>query len=307
MKRTADSDCGMAQGSTHGTEGAGNELTIIGLTRYAVDPASIIEPGREVRSLEQLRAALYDPAYLRKRFVLFKTYYLPSMVAAARRHRRFHSVLFVSPDLPERHRLRLGWLSRRYSWLHIAIVQPGEDLLAVTRRTVAELGGAGRSFNFRLDNDDALNPAFIDRIAELSSTQEDGKVVSFDRGYYVQRVCGATFRVQEKHYPKNAQGLGMFSGPSDPACIFSQGLHTKIAADRVVNVTDRPYWLRTMHAYTDSGKRTDETPTLTLAEACEVLAPAFGHLTLETALMALPETKAVRADTSALRSFVHIQ
>lgn len=298
----------MVERSTHGADGGDSDLTIIGLTRYAVDPASIIEPGREVRPLERLRAALYDPAYLRKRFLLFKTYCLPSMIAAARRRPRFHSVLFISPELPERHRLRLGWLSRRHSsWLHLRFVQPGEDLLAVTRRTVAELGGAGRNFNFRLDNDDALNPAFIDRIVELSSGQEDGKVVSLDRGCYVQRVSKTAFRVQQKLYPQNAQGLGMFSGPSDPSCIFSLGLHTKIAADRVVNVTDRPYWLRTMHAYTDSGKRTDEIPTLTLSEACEVLAPAFGHLALETALMALPEATGIRADTNALRSFLHIQ
>jgi hypothetical protein len=164
-----------------------------------------------------------------------------------------------------------------------------------------------RTFNFRLDDDDALSPAFLDRVVEIAARQEDRKIVSFDRGYYLQRLSGAVFRVHEKFYPKNAQGLGIFSEQDSLACIFGQGLHHRIEDRRVLNVSDRPYWIRTMHALTDSGKRTIGCPLLTLAEACEILAPEFGHLPLERALMALPETTGENEDVRALRTLYGIQ
>jgi hypothetical protein len=76
---------------------------------------------------------------------------------------------------------------------------------------------------------------------------------------------------------------------------------------RVLNLSDRPYWIRTMHALNDSGKRTAESPLLTLADAHEVLTPAFEHLRLQDALMALPETVGEKEDDGALRALYRVQ
>lgn len=286
-----------------------DELAIIGLTRFSVDPACIIEPGRERKPLKELRAAIYNPVRLRQHFKLFKAFCLPSMAAAASRHPAFRHVVLVSPTLP---RYYLWWLQafrlRHAGWLHLRMVRPGDDLLEVMRRAISELAqGKGRVFNFRLDDDDALKPDFTDKVVELSRTCDDDKVVSFDRGLYVQRINSAMFRVHDKVYPNIACGLGQFCSSRAPSSIFEGGVHNRIAADRVVNVKDGPYWIRTLHAHNDSGSRTEDVPAITLAEACGRLASAFPHLDVKRALRALPATGGIGADAGAVRALFHIQ
>jgi Putative rhamnosyl transferase len=287
---------------------AGPGLTLVGVTRFSVDPACIIEPGEATKPMATLRAALYDSARLRQHFGLFCNFTFPSMRAAAQRHPRFHYVVLVSPRLPAHYKARLyamHLLNR--TWFHLRTVREGDRLSDVTRRVALELSAGSRTFNFRIDDDDAISPDFVNKVLDLSEAHDDGTIVSFDRGYYLQRLSHSSFRLHEKAYPKIAIGLGLFSAPRAAACIYLQGVHNRIAPERVVNVADRRYWIRTLHRENDSGIRAEETDPLPLADVCRSLAPAFGHLALERALAALPETAGTRVDPKARRILFKIQ
>jgi hypothetical protein len=264
-------------------------ICAVGVTRLAVDPKSVsIKHFGNHLELKLRREQLYEEKRLDIRWHLFEFFTLPSLEAAATRFSDFVHLLAVSSIAPDWFRERAhACASRKSGWLKIIEINPDESFMVRVRDTVSLIARGRRIFNYRVDDDDALSPDFIDVLKGVGKIQ-DGQVLSFDRGIYVQRCGEMSYYVQERDYPKIAIALGVFCSFPFAECVFDLPVHTRIPTERVVNIRDKVYWLRTLHGQNDSGTRAEAGPTLNLRDACSVLTPRFGHITLQEALPALP-------------------
>ncbi|HEM8494225.1 TPA: hypothetical protein U2Q01_000640 [Burkholderia multivorans] len=281
---------------------------IIGVTRFSVDPLSIIQQSLTEDEMHRRRTAVYVPARLTSRLALFRAFALPSLRSAAMRHPNFIHLIAYSSGLPPDIRASLHEISRPHRpWLQLLEVHPQEKFVDKVRDTVMAIAGGQVAFNFRIDDDDAISPDFVDAVVLASTSAPEGTVLSFDLGCYVQRIADDRFTVYDFDYPKIAIGLGVFCGATSSECVFDLPVHTKIPAERIVHIRDQNYWIRTLHSHNDSGTRSASVQPVDGNNAVALLRPRFGHLSIADALRSLSIATEERRAEIASKILFHIQ
>ncbi|NML34319.1 glycosyltransferase [Paraburkholderia antibiotica] len=268
---------------------------VIGVTRFSVDPLSIIGSSalKDQQDLLKRQLAVYQPERLASRWTLFNHFALPSLITAAERHENFFHLLAYSSTLTGPIRENLHALENRHrSWLRLVAVEPDESFNDVvrneTRSLLAEKAEGKCGFNFRIDDDDVLNPDFVDAVAEVWPSCEEGQVLSFDLGQYLQRVTDNEYLVSDVDYPKIAIGLGVFCNATSQEYVFDLPVHNHIPDTRVVNIRDKAYWVRVLHSHNDSGTRSSPAQSrIPMEEASARLVARYGHLNIPKALQCL--------------------
>jgi hypothetical protein len=282
-------------------------LAIVGVTRFSVDPLSIIRQSLPEDEMLRRQSATYSPDRLSSKLDLFEKFTLPSLRAASELHEDFFHLIAYSSELPASITARLDEIYTEHKcWLQLLKVQPHEALADVLRMPIRSLSKGRRLFNFRIDDDDAISPDFVTATLVAAEECPDGTVLSFDIGIYVQRIAGDEFIVHEFDYPKIAIGLGVFSGPECVELVFDLPVHHKIPQHRTRNIRDRHYWLRTLHSHNDSGTRAQNTQPVTAGDAYTLLSPRFAHLQVD-ALNALPIATGNHRFEDAPKVLLHIQ
>lgn len=72
---------------------------VIGVTRFSVDPLSIIGPTalKDQQDLLKRRLAVYQPERLASRWMLFNHFALPGLLAVAEQHENFFIYWLIRP------------------------------------------------------------------------------------------------------------------------------------------------------------------------------------------------------------------
>lgn len=266
-------------------------LVIIGTTRFSVDPSSIIRDRRSI-DLDKARLIIYDSNRLRQKLALFKIFALPGLLQAARRYSNFYHIVAFSELLPIEFRKELAKLvSHHGDWIRLLEVAPTSSLVEMVRGAVHALGNGRPTLSFRLDDDDAICPDFVYRLEEHCRDAPDGTILSFDIGYYLQRISESSYVLEARDYPKVAIGLGVYRENGLGGCIFDLPVHTKIPSNTVLNIRDEVMWIRTIHEQNDSGKRVaSQSVQMSLEEVQQSLHQRFHFLPLKEAISSLPIT-----------------
>lgn len=176
--------------------------------------------------------------------------------------------------------------------MRLVAIEPTESFNDVvrseTRSLLVEKADGRCGFNFRLDDDDVLNPDFVDAVTDIWPSCEEGQVLSFDLGQYLQRVTADEYLVSDVHYPKIAIGLGVFCRATSQEYVFDLPVHHRIPDARVTNIRDKAYWVRVLHSHNDSGMRSTPTQSpISINEASARLSSRYGHLKIREALRCL--------------------
>jgi hypothetical protein len=261
------------------------ELAIIGITRFSVveTPASGAGTLRGATDFEVWRKRIFHPARLRRRFQLFRVLPLPSVAHIAKHYPHFQYVILISDNLPLFWKLLLRFMTRGRPWCRIVTVASGTSSMEARRRAVREFAYGRRHYTFRLDDDDALADGYLSVVLD-HARQEGEFVLSCDDGYYVQHSRRGV-RVEPRHYPRGAFGLGFFSDDPAGKTIYCLGHHQYVHQEaRVVHFGGQRCWLRTTHAGNHSGKRIRHTEPISIDDAVRLLGPEFGYLNLRRAL-----------------------
>lgn len=266
------------------------DLPILGLCRFSLVHAGVLESFASTRglSLEEAAARTYAPERMDLRFRLFESSCLPSFDALHRESRAAVGLILIGRGMPSpwKNRLR-ACIGDRTSVRICAIHEArsfGRSLVRIVRRE----SGDGRYFCYRVDDDDALSPAFVSDVLDAAPHVSPGAALTCVQGFMVGRYGEDVFRVKLRRYPFNAQGLGLYSGPPEFRTIFQLGHHRRIAK-RVPEVreVEPPRWIRFVHGGNDSGQAPIDAPDLTLDQAAAALQPWFSHITARE-LAALP-------------------
>jgi hypothetical protein len=267
-----------------------NGLAIVGITRFSViSPRTLFAFEKTQCAIDDARRHVHDPRRLSRRFALFRAFPLPSMAEIARRHPLFLYAVLISADLPWRWKFALHWMAYRRPWLRVVTVPQDEHISNVSAKVVTTFAGHRRSFNFRIDDDDALAPSFLDAVLQQSEVSTDDVVLSFGEGFYLQAAGPGALKLQERKYRNSSVGLGLFSSNARIKSIYALGNHRKVHEVRpVVDVADRHYWISTIHSDNDSSKAIPKSEKAIPQDVARArLAPIFPHLDLEQAFAAL--------------------
>jgi len=248
---------------------------IVGLMRFSLVTERNRSSFRQTRegSLEDSVALIHNMARLEQRLALFEA--MPLKCFEGQTCQDFRLVVLTSTLIPKPIKRRLRKLAETRPFLTIKTAPPERSLSVAARACVGV--GDGPLVTFRIDDDDALAPDFIENLAAAAARTPPGGMITFERGLYLQ-PDGADFLLQERVYRNIAIGLATVS--TDARTIFDRGSHVK--ADRfAVHVESRPEsWIRLLHQGSDSGARIDPSmPAERIAPGgLAARLPEFAHL-----------------------------
>ncbi|MDP2738499.1 MAG: glycosyltransferase [Pseudorhodobacter sp.] len=228
---------------------------IIGLVRFSY-PA---QGGFAKRSDDSAspEATLYDPARLARRFHLFEHLTLPSLLAQT--DADFQTIFLIGESLPAAARARLEAAIAPLAGATI-VALPSLIHYRATQTAFAVLRDAKASHltGFRLDDDDALDRAFVARlranVAALVPVCPVGRplAVAASRGFFVEQLPGgnAVFDVHEKLPP--SVGLAMTVPAGCDENIFRRNHRLVPQYYTTFSDADTPAFIRSVHRDNDS-------------------------------------------------------
>lgn len=234
--------------------------SIFVIVRYSLLRTRLHRFAREAgaRDQEAYRSLLFDPARLERRLNLFRSITLPSLIGLGRRAREIEDVelhvpLLISPELPEAHRRQVEALAEPHDFLHVVeavrSIDTASDFIRARCRS-------GMMASVRLDDDDALLPDYIDRLAPYVDPRFDGYGISFPTGYigFVDEA-GTFTSFSSIRSPNIALGLAYVcdAARSEVVNIYDFGPHTVLDETIPVILDSRArLYLRTAHLDSDT-------------------------------------------------------
>jgi hypothetical protein len=287
-----------------------NNFRFVGLTRFSVDPRSIINrqkrainkryikellydllyrPKADGRSLGQLANILYDKDRLSSRLKLFKSFPLASMAHLASNNNSVCYKVFYSSLLPQEIVSELHQITAAYSsWCECIAVRPSDSFFKACNQSIRKYTGS-YIFTFRLDDDDALGSSYIKYILAAITLDNGKDVYSMPSGYTLARIGPDKFVLSSKEQFKIALGLGRLAPVLKPSTIFDEEyLHGLIPDPKVHKLTTPPIWIRTVHDTNDSIPSLSVTNTLSADEVTRKLGSDFVPIINKISLMNLP-------------------
>jgi hypothetical protein len=209
--------------------------------------------------LEANRAALYDPARLKRRFHLFEALTLPSLLAQT--DPDFTTAILIGTDFPKEWRTRLADMVKPLRDARVIALPPMKNFAATKQAIQLSTSTESHVITIRLDDDDAMS---VDCIAEQKrlgpmvleiSGIDTPTIVSFNNGLFLKiaDTGNRLFGVIES-LPLGI-GMGMIAPKTVRPTIFStdhRQIHTRwnCYTDSVT-----PHFIRTVHGDNDSGAR----------------------------------------------------
>ena len=161
---------------------------VIGLVRFSFPALSGF--ARTPATTPELEAFLYDPDRLKRRFHLFESLCLPSLLAQS--DPDFTMIFLVGDRLPDRWLARLNTLIRP---LRSALIVPAapQQIYPATKTAfnLIDRDGYSHRTTFRLDDDDGLSLNYIARLkaraAQLHRPESPGAsyAIASNRGFYL--------------------------------------------------------------------------------------------------------------------------
>ena len=241
-------------------------------------------------SLGPRRAHLFDPARLAWRFRLLEAVTLPSILAQG--DGDWHLLLGYSSELPGAARIRLLDLLAPHPQIVPFAVSPATPFAEALHAVILRFAGdADRPVAvFRLDDDDGLTPAFLDRLREVLARMPEGPyAVIFPKGVPVGPAGNGTLRlVQDFRSFAIACGLTLVAPAGAERGLFNLGrVHGQI--DRVVPTSSDASWpayLPVSHHDNDTGsgsvrhRRLTARPPLAPAAVMRGLGEGVAHVRL---------------------------
>jgi hypothetical protein len=179
-----------------------------------------------------------DPLWLSRRFELFETFCLPSVLAQDSQD--FTWILYFDSETPSPYRESAESLAAHPNLLPILRpdVVPLDDIIDHVRASCAP--GTTHVITTAFDNDDALARDFVTRL-QLGSHNHDHAALNFPFGYVF-----ASDKAYLRHDLSNAF-ISMIE-PVDHVRTVWSAWHTELGHEApLVQLDDRPAWLQVVH------------------------------------------------------------
>lgn len=228
---------------------------IVGLVRFSY-------PSRDGYRISQnelpaLEAILYDPDRLERRFQLFEQLTLPSLVAQT--DGDFQTLFVTGENMPADYLQRLRRGVGALPGAMVLQLPPMIHYRAMQRAfRMARKPECSHLTGFRLDDDDAVDCRYVERLRRVSQTigaaAAEGAIhcVGFNRGLFLRRKEGGNriYEVVEK-LPIGI-GLAMIAPAGREENIFRRNHRLLPQFFNTYTEADTPSFIRTIHPDNDS-------------------------------------------------------
>jgi hypothetical protein len=204
-------------------------------------------------------ARLYDETRMARRFFLFESLTLPSLINQT--DRDFRTVIMSSEVMPDRFKDRLSAIAAKLPGAVVEFSQHQRGDLAFQKFMIEASGFKGRatSVHFRLDDDDAVSVNYISRLRDVTRVLSPATHVTFPTGVFVFPVSATepvgVSMMQQRFL--TAIGLATVNGPSFQKNPFQMQHGNVWTRWPVVSIPDFCSHIRTQHFENDSAAMQD--------------------------------------------------
>jgi hypothetical protein len=157
---------------------------------------------------------LFNPSRMEEKFHIFETITIPSIKKQT--DKNFTWLIYSSESLPKEYKDRL--LEHKNAKTHIIFVK---NFTAMYSDIKKHLQGKENYSTTRLDDDDGLNPKFLETLNKYQANEQH--IISFPHGKKIKRVKDDYIVKGKVNYKKIATGLSAINMD-----IFSARDHTKV-------------------------------------------------------------------------------
>ena len=177
-------------------------------------------------SKENIKDALFSPKRLNAKFALFDKATYPSILGQT--YKDYTWLIYTSTQLPEEYKEKLeGYVKKNILIVYVKnFKEMDEDIRS-------RLRGKKDYSTIRLDDDDSLNPKFLEMLTKYKDKK--GAIISAPHGRWFRLRKGEINLRKKIYYKKNAQGLAGIGFN-----IFDAGNHTHVNTKYKVIYDDLP-------------------------------------------------------------------
>lgn len=231
-----------------------SEMQMVGICRFSYLGKGGFQVEHE--DLEARAAFLYDPERMEERFKLFEAVTLPSV--AGQTDPDFTFLIVTGENLPRAYMERLETLVARIPQARIVTRPPGKHRQVMARAMRdARRPSDAPYLQFRLDDDDAMAVAFVERFRQTAGdlqslwARHPAIAVDFNKGYVFVATPGG-IRVWPYKYAYSAIALGMIVQPGCDATIMNHGHQNLWKQMPTMTFTDEDMMMRGHNDFNDS-------------------------------------------------------
>lgn len=235
------------------TADPGFRNVIVGVCRFSYPALSGYQS--MPRDAEAVKAVLYDPTRLERRFRLFERLMLPSLQAQT--DRDFQMGFVIGDDFPQSWCRRLEEALKGLPNAYLHAMEPAHNFRAThAAYKAADLRGASHLTSFRLDDDDAMDTGFIARLraqaaALLPVNRGGAYAIGQNNGFWLE-LAGEGNRIYDVHERTPACGVALVAGVKSGNTVY---IHNhRDMAERFNTYLDAqtPSFIRTVHRDNDA-------------------------------------------------------
>ncbi|WP_370400163.1 glycosyltransferase [Sulfitobacter sp. JB4-11] len=234
----------------------GKKVQIKGLLRFSY----LSENGfaKSTQGLEQMRAMLYEPARMMRRFALFERLALHTL--KLQEDQDFTVAILIGEDFPAEARSRLEDLLHGFDAAHLVALPPMVHIQAVKAAydALPDDPAATHIATFRQDDDDAMHRDTIGRVRKIGNHMlglretPDPFVIAFNRGLYLNPEAEEPVTEWYERAPLGI-GLAMVAEKGNPATVFRRNHRQFMQYYDCYTEVAQPMWIRSVHQDNDSG------------------------------------------------------
>ena len=186
--------------------------------------------------------------WLEHRFLLFEKYCLPSLKNQTCQD--FEWIVLFDNMTPDAFKARIAAYQKDFPQLIPVYVEPekGRFFAEIFREEIVKRLYAKRVISTYLDNDDALNLAFVEDLQHRALSEGDGTFFYYDKGYQFYSDHKYLMRI---HFPRNHFVSVVENGDAATVKgIFGYGRHyyiDLIEGAKKVHVKKVPMWCEVIH------------------------------------------------------------
>jgi len=193
-----------------------NKAPIIGFVRYSQK----IKFGNSKNERD-----VFEPEYFEYRYNIFKNVTLKSFQQQT--NSNFVLLLLHSENMPTHYKERFIELETKNSFLYNVFIKDTQESFyeAILNSANYAVFENNVAITFRIDNDDAVQYDFIEKLSIFLKNDFIGFSLSMPLIYIVKRISNQIYMLQEDYYPANSIGLAYVTKKLDYKTVFNIGDH----------------------------------------------------------------------------------
>jgi hypothetical protein len=168
---------------------------------------------------------VFEPEYFEYRFNIFKKVTLKSFQQQT--NTNFILLLLHSKSMPSHYKERFLELEETNSFLYNIFIEDTQESFneAISNSITYVPNEKNVAITFRIDNDDAVQNNFIEKLSGLLKKELVGNIITMPTMNIIKRISENSYLLQESYFLANSIGLAYVTNKEKYTTVFNLGDH----------------------------------------------------------------------------------